>query len=150
MEFDAQYLYFNAAVFDTIGIFKADVGSIVDWQVLNHLDDLTGDLTTTDGVSLFNTHAGQLFPFQFWTSGNPVDVLEFTWEPIKAGAYEVKYATETELAAVWAGETEDAVRPYFADIIHEVSFGWTVIPTPPTFAGGACLALLLAIRRRRA
>jgi hypothetical protein len=83
------------AIFDTLGGPGAELGHILGWEVLEDLDGLTGDLTTTDGVSLYNTNAGQLKtlgtgPF---TSANPICVLEFEWAPVVDATFDVTYET---------------------------------------------------------
>lgn len=85
-----------AAVFDTIGTGGADQGEIVGWEVHSHFADLTGDLTTTDGVSLFNTYAGQLETFGPFNADNPVDVFTFEWAPSEPLNTTVTYTTSTE------------------------------------------------------
>jgi hypothetical protein len=145
MEFDAPWVVIDYTIFDTIGALNADLGHITEWKVLNDLADLTGDLTTTDGVSLFGTNAGQLCLFGPCTSDNPVDVLRFTWEVDRAGAYDVTYLTDTSIAYAWIGENQDVAKPFEADILNEVVVTWKVVPAPAALA----LGVPLLMRRRR-
>jgi hypothetical protein len=117
--FDFEHAIIAAAIFDTLGDDGAANGHIADWEVLNGLDGLTGDLTTTDGVSLFNTNAGQL-SIEVFTTDNPVAVLTFQWQPLVSADFDVGYTTHSELfdlphtVVVWeydehAHEAEEAV-----------------------------------------
>ena len=81
MEAQTPFLALEHTIFDTLNVAGADLGGITGWQVLNDLSMLTGDLTATDGDSLFNTNAGQLTVFGPFTSDNPIDIITFTWEP---------------------------------------------------------------------
>jgi hypothetical protein len=140
------------AIFDTLGGPGAELGHILGWEVLEDLDGLTGDLTTTDGVSLYNTNAGQLKtlgtgPF---TSANPVDVLTFEWAPHEYVHFDVNYATISDIegqqiVVVWEGENWDVVTAVDYPVT-EAAISFAVVPAPP-----AALALLLAtaITRRR-
>jgi hypothetical protein len=143
-----------AAVFDTLNVEGAELGVPFeegDWTVLHDLDELTGDLTTTDGASLYNINAAQL-PFEgfFKTDANPVDILQFTWtvvdEPVEGM---VSFTTSTAFAKIWVGPSLDDVELLdLGDFITETTFGWQVIPAPacamPLVFGGVALA-----RRRR-
>jgi hypothetical protein len=149
MEYDTPFYILGAAVFDTLGTLNADRGHIVDWEVLNQLDELTGDLTTTDGVSLYGTYAGQLCTFTVCNTDNPLDVLEFTWQLDDldpAAPFEVTYATDTSTAGIWAGEGPFESKFIPIDAPTEVAFGWTVVPSPSSLALGA---LAIITRRRR-
>jgi uncharacterized protein (TIGR03382 family) len=107
---------------------------------------LTGDLTTTDGVSLFGTNAGQLTVFGPFTSANPVDILEFTWTS-NGAVGDVAYATNTSAAVLWIGADKDTAVSVDAQWT-DADFKWTVVPTP---ASAALLGLggLALVRRRR-
>lgn len=119
-----------AAVFDTLGGENADRGQITGWQVLNELASLTGDLTTTDGVSLYNTNVGQLAGFYFFQSDNPMDVLEFTWATEDYTGYSVAYTTysgfedEAHTMYAWATQTDwyEAHAEVFDAIEASISF----------------------------
>ncbi len=129
----ASIFGFAAAIFDVLGDSGAENGQITGWQVLNNLDDLTGDLTSTDGVNLFNVNAGQLTDFGPFTPADPIDVLEFSWTADVNDTYIVTYDTVTDAMFVWeddgAGD-EEAVE-------------WVTIETNAQFAnlqGDDCVA----------
>ena len=146
-----DYVAIAVTIFDTIGGDGADMGFILGWEVLNYLDQLTGDLTTTDGVSLYNTNAGQLTVFTGpFTGANPVDVLTFEWAPHEYVHFDVNYATISDIegqqiVVVWEGENWDVVTAVDYPVT-EAAISFAVVPAPP-----AALALLLAtaITRRR-
>jgi hypothetical protein len=141
-----------AAIFDVLSDLNGEVGEILSWEVLNHLDELTGDLTTTNGHELFFVNAAQLTVFGPFTSANPVDVLEFTWEAPKDDVGFVDYSTVTSDAVIWIGEQggkpHDAT-PIDAIDVTEAGMHWSWnIPSP----GGVAVlagAGLWGVRRRR-
>jgi uncharacterized protein (TIGR03382 family) len=141
-----EFVALAATIFDTLNTNGAGLGGITSWSVLNDLDQLTGDLTTTDGVSLFGTNAGQLTVFGPFTTANPVDILEFTWTS-NGSAGDVAYATKTDSAVLWIGPNMDDAVSVDAQAT-DTEFGWTVVPTP---ASAALLGLggLALVRRRR-
>jgi hypothetical protein len=149
MVYDTPFYILGAAIFDTLGALNADYGQITDWEVLSHLDQLTGDLTTTDGTSLYDTNAGQLCTFTNCVHDNPIDVLSFTWKldddaPLDA-PFEVTYVTNTHNAAIWAGNDQDDAVSIPVEILFEANVSWTVVPAPQA----ALLGLACVIRRRR-
>lgn len=136
-----------ATVFDTLGGMNASKGQIVGWEVHNNLADLTGDVTTTDGVSLFGTNAGQLTVFGPFVSDNPIDVMTFQWAPDDLGTYTVSYMTDTDNMTAWQGEDKDsAMAVTYA--VAEAAISFQVVPSPGPAALGA-LAAAVFIRRRR-
>jgi uncharacterized protein (TIGR03382 family) len=141
-----EFVALAATIFDTVNTNGAGLGGITGWQVLNDLEMLTGDLTTTDGVSLFGTNAGQLTVFGPFTSANPVDILEFTWTS-NGAVGDVAYATNTSAAVLWIGADKDTAVSVDAQWT-DADFKWTVVPTP---ASAALLGLggLALVRRRR-
>ena len=148
---DAEYVGIGIAIFDTLGGANAANGQILGWQYHYNLGDLYGDLTTTDGVNLYNTHAGQLagaFTGPF-TSANPIDVLTFEWQPLVAGHYDVAYSTESDAdgphtVKVWEFiDDEETLATY---PVTEAAITFTVILTPAT---AILLAAAGATRRRR-
>jgi hypothetical protein len=148
---DAEYVGIGIAIFDTLGGANAANGQILGWQYHYNLGDLYGDLTTTDGVNLYNTHAGQLagaFTGPF-TSANPIDVLTFEWQPLVAGHYDVAYSTESDAdgphtVKVWEFiDDEETLATY---PVTEAAITFTVIPAPAT---AILLAAAGATRRRR-
>jgi uncharacterized protein (TIGR03382 family) len=151
MAADAPFVALSATIFDTLNTAGAEFGSITGWQVLNQLADLTGDLTTSDGDSLFGTNAGQLTVFGPFTSANPIDVLSFSWEAapgFSIGAGDaVSYQTATEAMVLWVGDDKESAVSMDAEAL-DVAFGWEVVPTPASMAllGLGGLAL---VRRRR-
>jgi hypothetical protein len=149
MEHDTPYYILSFAIFDTLGALNADYGQITDWEVLSHLDQLTGDLTTTDGTSLYDTNAGQLCTFTNCVHDNPIDVLSFTWKldddaPLDA-PFEVTYVTNTHNAAIWAGNDQEDAISIPVEFLFEANVSWTVVPAPPA----ALLGLACVVRRRR-
>jgi hypothetical protein len=140
----------HAAVFDTLGGDNGANGGIKVWEVLNNLDALTGDLTTTDGISLFGTNAGQCLPPQYTPCilDNPIDVLAFEWATDDFGPYSVEYATAT--VGVVVVTDLFGVNEQFIEVeVAEALISFQVVPTPPAapviaFAMGAC-----SFRRRR-
>jgi len=107
---DVEIAGLAATIFDTLGGTNAASGGIAGWQVLNSLADLTGDLTETDGVSLFNTNAGQLTMFGgSFVPGFPIGVLEFKYEPGELDGSLVTYTTETSDLLVWEGPIDDVI-----------------------------------------
>jgi hypothetical protein len=154
MESNTPFLAFASAIFDTLIEHGEDVGTIVDWEVLNELDALTGDKTTTDGVSLFGTTAGQILTAHF-TESNPIDILRFTWKAaegylIADDGVSVSYTTNTDFVILWVGDDFDGATTVKVPMenIAEASFGWHVIPAP----GTTCIALTsvaIAFSRRR-
>jgi hypothetical protein len=91
--YDPEMFAFGASIFDTLGGRGADAGHIVSWNVLEHFADATGDLTTTDGVSLFGTTAMQFDIQGPFSADNPVAIFEFEWAPDVLGSYVVEYET---------------------------------------------------------
>jgi hypothetical protein len=146
---DGPYLAFAASIFDVLGAAGAEQGHILGWQVLNHLADLTGDLTTTDGVSLFNINAGQLTGSYDFSDDNPIDVITFEWAPDSYTDLEVAYDTTTDYNGpyiyVWQGE-DYWVADIAAYPVTEAAITFTVIPAPAT---AILFATAGATRRRR-
>jgi len=97
----------SAMIFDTLGVLGADTGEIVSWEVLNELAFLTGDLTTSDGTSLFGTNAGQLTQFGPFTADDPIAVLQLDWQPDVLEGQTVLYQTSTSVLQVWEGDFAD-------------------------------------------
>jgi hypothetical protein len=155
MESTEPWEALSATIFDTLNTAGAEYGSIVGWEVHNQLACLTGDLTTTDGTSLYNTHAGQLFPFAPFTSANPIDVLSFQWSAhegyrIADEGQAVAFATLTQFMFLWVGEDQHDNNVHVIEVfdITEGVFGWHVVPPPSTIV--ACLIpCLTAVRRTR-
>ena len=124
--------------FDTLNTAGGEFGSITSWEVKNNLADLTGDLTTTDGDSLFGTNAGQLTVFGPFSSDNPIDVLCFTWTAadgvlIGDGPDTVAYETATSAMVLWVGDDKDSAVSMDANF-SDTAFSWTVVPTPASAA----------------
>ena len=154
MAADAEFVALSAAIFDTLNTAGSEFGDITSWEVLNSLDELTGDLTTSDGDSLFGTNAGQLTVFGPFSSDNPIDVLKFTWEAadgftIGDGPDTVSYSTSTESFLIWAGADKESAEAVDAiGNVTEAEFNWTVVPTPASAALLGLGGLALARRRR--
>jgi hypothetical protein len=153
MTADTPFVALSATIFDTLNTAGSDFGGITSWEVLNSLDELTQDLTTTDGDSLFGTNAGQLTVFGPFTSANPIDILTFTWTAddgfvIGAGS-DVSYTTSTTNFLLWVGDdkkTADALD--IGGSVTDAAFGWQVVPTPASMALLGFGGLALARRRR--
>jgi hypothetical protein len=150
-EGDGHFIAIGATIFDTLGGDGAAAGHILRWEVHNGLDELTGDLTTTDGVSLYNTTAGQILvgggPF---TSANPISVLSFEWQPDAYAMFDVEYDTLSniegeQIVLVWAGATKKTASSIQYPVI-DAHISFKVIPAPTTLA---LLAPTLAAVRRR-
>ena len=113
-----------AVIFDVLGDDGAADGHITGWTVLNSLAELTGDLTTTDGVSLFGVNAGQLTDFGPFTPADPLDVLEFGWTSDVNDTFLVSYDTATEAMFLWETDGDG----------DEMSVEWVAIETKAQFA----------------
>jgi hypothetical protein len=131
--------YFASTRIDTLGDDGAANGHIVDWEILNSLENLYGDLTTTDGVSLFGTVAGQLTCCDPFSTDNPIAVLRVVWLPDLPGEYDVEYHTESESVADRIDEAIDVwVGPDNASLNRET---WPVAEAQISFAvAGQCYA----------
>jgi hypothetical protein len=121
-----------ATIFDVLGDAGASLGEIPSWSVLNDLAELTGDLTETDGTSLFNVNAGQLTAFGPFTPDDPIDVLEFNWGTDTEGPYPVSWNTSTESMVIWQKDNGEDVGVDWA--VGEVEVGFDVVQ------GQACYA----------
>ena len=132
-----------ATIFDVNGGMNASNGHVTGWTVENQLADLTGDLTETDGVSLFNVNAGQLTAFGPFSDADPIDVLSFDWEADVNSGYVVEYTTSTETMVVWKGPLGDEVGvdwvPIEADVLFQVTPGAVC---PPDCNGDGQLNIL--------
>ena len=115
-----------ATIFDVVGDAGASLGEITSWDVLNSLDELTGDLTETDGTSLFNVNAGQLTQFGPFSDDDPIDVIEFNWSTEQVGPYAVGYETMTESMVVWETDGGDDFGVDWAVVEADIEFD--VIP----------------------
>jgi len=107
-----------ATIFDTLGGAGADSGQLTSWQLLNDLDSLTGDLTQTDGISLFETNAGQLTKFGSFSDADPIDVLQFEWAPDALEGAIASYSTNTHFLLAW----EDS-------FVFDDTFAKVILPT---------------------
>jgi hypothetical protein len=149
---DAQHAAFGVAIFDILGADGAAMGHIVAWEIHDHFADLHGDLTTTDGVSLYAINAGQLPLFGPFSHDNPAAIISFQWQPDVYAPFNAVYQTSSSgqynehTIGVW----EDAYDPgeEFAEYpVLESVITITVIPAPP----GALLiyASTLSLHRPR-
>jgi hypothetical protein len=119
----------------------------VDWFVRNNLADFTGDLTTTDGVSVFGTNAQQGLA-DFVVPDDPIDVISIDWTTDDFSGYEVHYATSMlEPLLVWEGGWDpEGVQVKWSTIEADISF--QVVPAPGSLLLPACI-LIGAARRSR-
>jgi hypothetical protein len=153
---DGPVIGFGVANFNTIGGGGAANGQILEWEILNTLDDLTGDLTETDGVSLTNTWVGQDPDFGEFVFLDPLDVLQFKWGTVDYGNYTVAYDTETlavgnppmtQNILVWEGEFLGEF-----DVFHwpiaEAAIVFDVVPAPSGLALVAGGIACMSARRR--
>lgn len=145
---------FGVAEFDTLGGQGAELGQVVDWTVLNGLADITGDLTTTDGVSMFGTTAYQVDLQGPFVEDNPIAVFEFEWMPDVQGSYAVQYDTHSYLpearqeVLIWIADESGNYTIEEHWPVTEAAISFEVVPAP---AGATLLALggTVALRRRR-
>lgn len=99
---EGDVLGFGGAAWDTLGSGGALNGQIVDWEILNDLAEVYGDLTITDGVSLFGTVAADLPGVGPDTFFDPIDVLRFDWVP---DVYEESTAVyDTFTSSIFTGD----------------------------------------------
>lgn len=156
MEPDAgfgPFVAISATVFDVLGDGAAAKGHILGWDYHGHLADLTGDLATSDGVSIYNVQAGQITTFGGpFSSDNPIDVFTFEWAPVEDGPFNATYNTDSVYEGhlfhevyVWEGEDKDSAQAVIYPVA-EAAISITVVPAPP--AALLALAGMLTQRRR--
>jgi hypothetical protein len=151
---DGPVLGLAGVIFDTLGDPNAGKGQILGWEFHNGLDHLTGDTTTTDGVSLFGSTAAQL-PLLDLLHFDPIDVMTFEWAPVDDGAYVVAYTSSTAsvltmapcYAGIYTGNQDDVDAMDWP--IREAMISFEVIPAPASALALAGSALRLGVRRRR-
>jgi hypothetical protein len=149
---EVKAAFIGYAHFDVLDAGGADTGAVTGWEIHNMLDQLKGDTTTTDGVSLFNVTAQQGLTFdQFFTDDNPVEVITYEWLPSTYEPRTVHYETVSD--TIHAPHTVIVYEYFGGDDVDVVTYPLSeaaitvaVIPTPPTLA----LLLLATPRRRRA
>jgi hypothetical protein len=146
---DGPFAAFCAAIFDVLGDDGAAGGHILGWEYHNSLNELTGDLATTDGVSIYFVNTGQLTTFGPFASDNPIDVFTFHWAPDEYTPFEATYTTDTDYEGnrsmlVWEGEDKETAHAVEYPVV-EAGITITVVPAPISAA-----PLLLLTRRRRA
>jgi hypothetical protein len=136
-------------LFDTLGGDNAAIGSVGDWTVLNDLADIFGDLTTTDGVSLFGTFGVNCFGIQMFPCSldNPIDVLAFEWSTDDYSHYSVDYTTSTNDAAVWRDLFDE--QEFLEVQTNEALISFQVVPAPATLAICAWVIAVPALWRWR-
>jgi hypothetical protein len=151
---DGSFLYaFAAANLDVLGGDNAANGQILGWEGNDALTQLAGDTGTTDGVSIFDVHLGQI-GLGISDFSDPIHLLSFEWQPIKAGAYGVEY--EPLVGAfgdpgffvwTWDGQNNNALGNEFWAIEPGI-VQFQVVPAPalPTAFG---LAFFACTRGRR-
>jgi len=135
---------FGGAIFDIFGDPGAAKGQVLGWSILNELDSLAGDTTTSDGVNLFGASLGQLptggGPF---SADDPIDVISFEWDPVADGPFVAHYFTQTtgdpdqpHSVLVWTGaDVESTLWP-----IDEAAVEIVVVPSP-----SSAFALILGL-----
>jgi len=136
----------SAVIFDVLGGTNAANGHIVDWQVNEDLSFLAGDLTTTDGVSLFNINAGQLTLFGPFSTADPIHVISFQWKPDLIDDYMVQYMTDTQSLEIWEGSFGDNTSVPWTPVEADISF--QVFPAPGSVGCALAAAGVMAGRRR--
>jgi len=102
-----------ALIVDTLAGPGAANGHILGWRANINLTWLTGDLTTTDGVSLFNSNFGQWsqWPCLAPEPGDPSFLLTFDWQPLIRGSYDVHYQSSTSALQFLYGDCLFANEP---------------------------------------
>jgi hypothetical protein len=147
---DGPVLYFGAVAFDLLGDAGAANGNVVEWQVNPILLSYLPDLTTTDGVSLFNVHALQ--GLEQFCLDDPIEVLSFGWTPTQAGVYSVEYQSESwdfvnmklGHAAIWTGtDNLPSMTPW---PVREAVIRFDVVPAPPPIC---LIGILMVVGRHR-
>jgi hypothetical protein len=151
---DGSFLYAFAAVnLDVLGGANAANGQVLGWEGNDALTQLAGDTGTTDGVSIFGVELGQI-GLGISDFSDPIHLLSFEWEPMKAGAYGVEYEPTVDalggpgfIVWTWDGQNNNALDTEFW-AIEPGTVQFQVVPAPalPSVAG---LALLTCARRRR-
>jgi hypothetical protein len=148
---DGPVLGLGGALFDTLGGLNADKGSIVGWQVHEPFYGIGGDVTTTDGVSLFGTVVGQIVGVHpFYSPADPIGVLTFSWMPFDYSPFEIAYDTHTDLMMIWEGDLQDnepPVEPKYDWDVVEADITFQVVPAP---GGAVLIGLLPMLLRSRA
>jgi hypothetical protein len=114
--------------FDTLGMAGAEMGQVVGWEILNDLDIDLGDVTTTDGTSLFGTTATQFFLFGPFVHDDPIDVIAVEWAPSTFQDFSVTYETSTDEFLVWEGPIDQPQTPEWPVVDTVISF--QVVPSP--------------------
>jgi hypothetical protein len=115
-------------IFDTLGGLNADNGTVVGWDINSSLTFLLGDFTTSDGISLFGTVAGQICCEAF-DSSDPIRVITFEWMPAKRAQYDVAYSTATDPGSFFVWEFGDPGGTHWPHVI-EASIRFQVVPAP--------------------
>jgi len=150
---DGPALAYSTVIWDTLGGEGADRGSIAGWTIPVELVSLTGDLTTTDRVSLFGSSIGQLCLFGVCVPDDPLNpILTFEWQPDEYTPLTVEYSTLTHKLLVLEGEPFDFDHVEWEPVETTVTF--QVVPGPggwlvTTFASGLA-GVAVRPRRRRA
>jgi hypothetical protein len=152
---DGPVLGLGGVAFDLVGDGGAANGQVTDWQVNPVLIALIGDLTTTDGVSLFGVTAVQ-FTIAVFSPDDPIQVITFSWRPSEIGSYSVQYDSsswnpisvrpEHDLAAIWTGTMESEFLVPWP--VTEAQISFNVVP-PPTTALTLALSISVLTRRSR-
>lgn len=130
--------------FDTLGMAGAAMGQITGWEILNGLDNDMGDVTTTDGVSLFGTTATQFFLFGPFVGDDPIDVIAVEWTPSAYQEFSVDYVTSTALLVVWEGPIDQPQTPEWP--VEDAALSFQVVSSP---SGVLIVLPLFALSGRR-
>jgi len=148
-------LGFGGVVFDTFGSGGALQGAMLDWSVLNDLDNIGGgDTTTSDGVSLFGTAAGQDPLLPSFLHDDPIGVLSFEWATDDFSQYEVMYETMSlvpdqgeHVIIVWEGTNGFDATPHLWPI-EEALISFQVVPAPASAVVVGLSVIAAGCRRR--
>lgn len=135
-----------AVEFDTLGMLGAELGQILGWEVLNDLDLAKGDVTTTDGISLFGTIAEQPIPFLVLPD-DPIEVIRVEWSPSEYMSFDVLYNTNTHLLSVFEGDADNLQASEWP--VKEAEIAFQVVPVPYTGLLVAMVASPFLTRRSR-
>jgi len=139
---------FAGGIFDVLGGANAAKGEIVGWEIPKILLTGTGDLTETDGVSLFGVNVSQGVGVQTIDPADPIEVVAFQWTTDAFSSYTVEYTTESVLAA-WEGVfPKETLNSFLVEPV-EGTIAFDVVPAPPTTIGLLGGLVLLRQGRRR-
>jgi hypothetical protein len=138
---------FGAIIWDTLGGLNADTGGIISWVIDPRLTLHLGDMTTTDGVSLYLSTAAQQGDPCCLTS-DPIWIMDFTWGTDDYSPRTVEYTTMTYegIAAIWfsSGNWKYVEWPAI-----DTTANFAVVPVPGAAFMLGSICSVFALRRTR-